>query len=84
MKRNISLSLDEDLLERAERLAAPGESRTAVVERLLLQAVRVSEDAQLDALYDQAIARHPVTNVEQQRVTAMVRAAYRSAHGPRR
>lgn len=84
MKRNISLSLDEELLIRAERLAAPGESRTAVIERLLLQSVRAAEDAELDAAYDRALARHPVTDAERERLSRMARAAYRGVHGTRR
>jgi hypothetical protein len=81
MKRNISLSIDAELLEHAERLAQPGENRTALVERLLTHGIRHVEDAELDALYDRALAAHPPSDAAA--LTAKARAAYRSTHGPR-
>jgi hypothetical protein len=84
MKRNISLSIDRALLERADRLARPGENRTALFERLLSRSVREEEEAALDALYDRVLADHPVTDTEQERRARIARAAYRSVHGPGR
>jgi hypothetical protein len=80
-KRNVSLSLDAQLLERAEQLGEPGENRSALIERLLKTAIRVAEDAALDAAYDRALAAHPVTARQQQELRARANSAYRSVHG---
>ena len=84
MKRNMTVSLDVDLIARVERLAQPDENRSALVARLLAQAARIAEDAEIDALYDRALAAHPVTEEQQRALQQRARAAYRSVHGPRR
>jgi hypothetical protein len=80
-KRNVSLSIDTDLLDRAEQLSQPGENRSALVERLLLSGIRAAEDAALDAAYDRALAAHPVSDAEQEQLQRRANAAYRSVHG---
>jgi hypothetical protein len=82
-KRNVSLSLDRDLLDRAEQLSQPSENRSALVERLLRSAIRNAEDAALDAAYDRALAKHPVSATGQQRLQTRANSAYRSVHGSR-
>jgi hypothetical protein len=82
-KRNVSLSLDAQLLARAEQLAQPDENRSALIERLLTSAIRVAEDAALDAVYDRALAGHPVTEAQQRELQARANSAYRSVHGAR-
>jgi metal-responsive CopG/Arc/MetJ family transcriptional regulator len=82
-KRNVTLSLDAQLLERVEKLSTPGENRSALVERLLRSAIRVAEDAALDAAYDRALAAHPVTEAAQRQLQARANSAYRNVHGAR-
>ena len=82
-KRNISLSIDAELLDRAEHLGREGETRSALVERLLREAVRIVEEAVIDAQYDRALAAHPITEQEQVALRSRANAAYRSLHGPR-
>jgi hypothetical protein len=84
MKRSVSLSIDSDVLARVERLTHDGENRSMVVERLLRSSLRAAEEAELDAIYDRALAAHPITDAERQAQTARMRAAYRSVHGPRK
>ena len=82
-KRNISLSIDAEPLDRAEHLGREGENRSALVERLLREAVRIVEEAEIDAQYDRALAAHPLSEPEQAALRSRATAAYRSLHGPR-
>jgi hypothetical protein len=83
MKRNITLSIDAELLAQAERLAGPGEGRTALFERLLAHGIRHVEDTELDEIYDRAMAKHPPTDAAAAALSAKSRAAYTSTHGAR-
>jgi hypothetical protein len=83
-KRNVSLSLDEGLLRRAERFrASPTETRTALIERLLEQAVLDAEDRAIDAQYERAYRDRPVTDRDRATTNALARAAFRSARSAR-
>jgi hypothetical protein len=83
-KRNVSLSIDADLLDRAERLGEPGENRSALIERLLRRAIHAAEDVALDDAYDRALAAHPVTDASQEELLGRANSAYRSVHGSRK
>jgi hypothetical protein len=82
-KRNVSLSIDANVLHRAEQLSEPGENRSALIERLLRRAIHAAEDAALDAAYDRALAAHPVTDASQKELLGRANSAYRSVHGSR-
>ena len=75
----LSVSVPSELLSRAERiLAEEGEGRSAWITRILLQAVRAAEEAEIDAAYDDAFARRPLRQHDLERTDALARAALRS------
>ena len=80
----LSVSVPTDLYERATRLL--GKPDSALITRLLKEAVRAAEDADIDAQYDQAIAAHPeyLSPEALARTSAIARAAYASVHGKKR
>jgi len=81
----VTISVPTKVLEDAERLLARGgEGRSTTISRVIQEAVRAAREAEIDALYDRALAAHPVTEEEQQQLTARSIAAYRSVHGPGR
>ena len=81
----LSVSLPSELLERVDQiLARPGEGRSALIARVLAQAVRVAEEAEIDAAYDRAYRVHPVTPEDLERTDAIARAAVRSTTASRR
>jgi hypothetical protein len=75
MKRNISVSLDAALLGRVERLAQPGENRSALVERLLEHGLRLAEELELDSEYARAFPPGFVWPADRQRLHAAAQAA---------
>ena len=78
----LSISVPNELLARAEKLLAqPGEGRSALLTRLLDEAVRAAEEAAIDAQYERAFREHPVTQADLDRTRALARAAIRSTHG---
>jgi metal-responsive CopG/Arc/MetJ family transcriptional regulator len=80
----LSVSLPSDLLARAEQmLALPTEGRSALIARVLNQAVRAAEEAEIDAAYARAYREHPVNQEDLDRTNAMARAAVRSTTGLR-
>jgi metal-responsive CopG/Arc/MetJ family transcriptional regulator len=75
----LSVSLPAELLVRADQvLTRPGEGRSALITRVLAQAVRAAEEAEIDAAYERAYARQPITQEDLERTDAMARAAVRS------
>ncbi len=81
----LSVSVPTELLARADKLLArPGEGRSALIARLLSQALRAAEEAELDAAYDRALAQHPVTRADLEHSDTLARAAIRSVKPPRR
>jgi hypothetical protein len=76
----LSVSVPTILYERATRLL--GKPDSALITRLLKDAVRAAEDADIDAQYERAIAAHPdyLSSDAQARASAMARQAYGSAH----
>ena len=75
----LSISLPEDLLKRADLvLSRPGEGRSALIARVLSQAIREAEDAEIDAAYERAFARRPAASADLERSNALARAAIRS------
>jgi hypothetical protein len=81
----LSVSVPSELLDRADRLLTrPGEGRSGLIARVLAQAVRIAEEAAIDAAYDRALREHPVTSQELERTNAVARAAVRSTTNPRR
>ena len=77
----LSVSVPTTLYERATRLL--GKPDSALITRLLRDAVRAAEDADIDAQYDRAIAAHPeyLSPEAVARTSAVAREAYASAHG---
>jgi hypothetical protein len=76
----LSVSVPTSLYERASRLL--GKPDSALITRLLKDAVRAAEDADIDAQYERAVAAHPeyLSSDAQTRASAMARQAYSSAH----
>jgi hypothetical protein len=75
----LSISVPTELLVRVDQLLArPGEGRSALIARLITQALRAAEEAEIDAAYDRALARHPLTQADLQRSDTLARAAIRS------
>jgi metal-responsive CopG/Arc/MetJ family transcriptional regulator len=75
----LSVSVPGELLRRAEQLlAGAGEGRSALITRVLAQAVRAAEEAEIDAAYDQAYARRRPRHNDLERTDALARAALRS------
>jgi enoyl-CoA hydratase/carnithine racemase len=75
----LSVSVPSELLARAERvLARPGEGRSALITRLMAEAVRAAEEAEIDAAYERAYARRPIRQADLERTDAIARAALRS------
>ena len=75
----LSVSLPRELLDRADEvLARPGEGRSALIARVLAQAVQAAEEAAIDAAYERAYTDHPVTQADLERTNAIARAAVRS------
>lgn len=61
----LSISLPSSLLTRADEiLGRPGEGRSALFTRVLDEAVRAAEEAEIDAEYERAYAEHPITDEE--------------------
>ena len=81
----LSISVPTDLLGRADKvLAKPGEGRSALMTRLLGEAVRAAEEAAIDAQYERAYREHPITPQDLDRTRAFARAAFRSTRRARR
>jgi len=82
-----SISLPTELLARVDKLLArPGEGRNALFARVLGQAVRSAEDAEIDAEYERAYAEHPIAHEERRVLDAFTKASVRSLYpepGPR-
>ncbi len=75
----LSISVPADLLTRAEQLLArPAEGRSALIARVLQQAVGAAEEAEIDAAYARAYGEHPVNQADLNRTNALARAAVRS------
>jgi metal-responsive CopG/Arc/MetJ family transcriptional regulator len=80
----LSVSLPTELLARADQLLAlPGEERSALIARVLAQAVRAAEEADIDAVDVRALPEHAITQVVVDRTNAIARAALLSIHGLR-
>jgi len=78
-----SLSLPSELLAATDQhLVRPGETRSATIARVLREALRAAEDAELDAEYARVFPNGP-SEADQARARALSRAAFRSVHGPR-
>jgi len=73
MKRNVSITIDEDLVSRVEHLARPAENRSAAIERLLRSAVEAAEEAALMDQYARGYAEHPYTDDEEANLDAFQR-----------
>jgi metal-responsive CopG/Arc/MetJ family transcriptional regulator len=70
----VSVSLPNSLLARADAvLGRPGEGRSALFARVLDEAVRAAEEAEIDAEYERAYAEHPITDDENRVHEAMLR-----------
>src|ERR1700716_3225593 len=70
----VSVSLPNSLPARADAvLARPGEGRSALFARVLDEAVRAAEEAEIDAEYERAYAEHPLTEEEKRVHEAMLR-----------
>jgi metal-responsive CopG/Arc/MetJ family transcriptional regulator len=81
----LSISVPTDLLARADTvLAKPGEGRSALLNRVLDEAVRAAEEAAIDAQYERAYREHPITREDLDRTRAFARAAIRSTRRARR
>jgi hypothetical protein len=79
----LSISVPNDLLARADKLLAqPGEGRSALLTRVLEQAVCAAEEAAIDAQYDRALREHQVTQQQVARGNAIARAAIRTTRRP--
>lgn len=77
--KKLSISLPNDLLERADRvLARAGEGRSALVARVVAQAIRDAEEAEIDRAYERAYAEYSLGQRELERSDALARAAVRS------
>jgi metal-responsive CopG/Arc/MetJ family transcriptional regulator len=75
----LSVSVPSELLDRADQLLRrPGEGRSALIARVLTQAVRIAEEAEIDTAYDRALSEHPVTAQKLDRTNAFAPAAVRS------
>ena len=75
----LSISVPSELLDRVDKLVRlPDEGRSALIARLLAQAVRIAEEAAIDEAYDRALSEHPVTQQKLNRTNAIARAAVRS------
>lgn len=80
----LSISLPKDLLARADKLLArAGEGRSALLTRVLNEAVRIAEEAAIDEQYERAYRQHPVTQKDLDRTRALGRAAVRSTRRAR-
>jgi metal-responsive CopG/Arc/MetJ family transcriptional regulator len=81
----LSVSMPSELLDRADQLLRrPGEGRSALIARVLTQAVRIAEEAEIDAAYDRALSEYPVTAQKLDRTNAFARAAVRSTRSLKR
>src|SRR5258708_638229 len=70
----VSVSLSSTLLARADAvLGRPGEGRSALFTRVLDEAVRAAEEAEIDAEYERAYAEHPITDEENRVHEGMLR-----------
>src|SRR6266851_179922 len=69
-----SISMPTELLARVDKLLArPGEGRNALFARVLDEAVRAAEEAEIDAEYERAYAEHPFSEEEKRVHEAMLR-----------
>ena len=81
----LSISLPSELLERADHLLTrPGEGRSALIARVLAEAICAAEQAEIDAAYERAFTRNPVNQADLDRTDAIARAALRSTTSLRR
>jgi hypothetical protein len=81
----LSISVPKELLARADKfLAQPGEGRSALLTRVLGEAVRAAEEAAIDAQYERAYRDHPISQEDLDRTTTFARAAIRSTRRARR
>ena len=80
----LSISLPKDLLARADKLLGrAGEGHSALLTRVLNEAVRIAEEAAIDEQYERAYRQHPVTQENLDRTRALGRAAVRSTRRAR-
>ena len=78
----LSISLPTELLTRADRvLARPDEGRSALLARVLKDAVRAAEDAEIDAEIELAFAERPIDPDERHVLDAFTRASLRRRDG---
>jgi metal-responsive CopG/Arc/MetJ family transcriptional regulator len=81
----VSISVPSSLLARAdELLGRPGEGRSALFARVLDEAVRTAEEAQIDAQYERAFREHAISQADLDRTNALARAAIRGTRRARR
>ena len=74
----VSVSLPSELLARADRvLTRPGEGRSSLLARVLDEAVRVAEEAEIDAEYERAYREHPITPEERRVLDGFSQASIR-------
>ena len=70
----LSITLPTTLLVRADQfLARPGEGRSALLARVLDEAVRAAQEAEIDAEYERAYREHPLSEEEERVHEAMLR-----------
>lgn len=72
----LSVSLPSALLARADHLLTrPGEGRSALLARVLDEAVRAAEEAEIDAKYERAYGERPISPHERRVLNAFSRAS---------
>ncbi len=75
----VSVSLPSSLLARVNKLLGrPGEGRSALFRRVLDDAVRAAEEAEIDAEYERAYREHPIGEEERGVLDAFTKASVRS------
>jgi len=78
----VSVSLPNALLARADAiLGRPGEGRSALFARVLDEAVRAAEEAEIDAEYERAYAERPISDEEKRVHEAMLRLSVEALRG---
>ncbi len=74
----LSVSLPSELLARADRvLTRPGEGRSSLLARVLDEAVRTAEEAEIDAEYERAYREHPIPSEERRVLEGFSQASIR-------
>ena len=74
----VSVVLPSELLARADRvLARLGEGRSSLLARVLDEAVRAAEEAEIEAEYERGYRKHPITSEERRVLDGFSRASAR-------